>query len=973
MSHRRRTVARLRAWSLIATLMTPLLFLLPAAAGASPPPADEPLAVIKSIVVGGVERIDADTAQVEVVRAATNAAEPAAAGMRLYARDRVTTGPDAQVTLLFLNGAPETGNQVIVSSDSRVEIASIFSWWGRLFASVKNYFDVKSRPVNLGVRGTEFEFKLTRDGSEAVLTVLEGEVKVERVENGSLGPARPPAPELRADASLMLSPAALFPSLAHTRAQDDNELIIEGVAGNTSTAKLRAALRNICRQPHRFKISMPPELPWLSILSGEIVEVKNGDLKTFELEVKVDATNLRAGAYTGVAGADCVDCNQEPGCVVGYSLPIEVKVKAGNGGTGGTGPEPGTGQVSAVQGLEELTIRTGKPAVSEKATEDEVRSVLNWTNKVILTSQPSYSAENVLPHFASPGERGREFADARYRAIWLRDPGGYETLGDVYTDWGEGAKAVQAYKKELTVNKAREEAPDFLADLGEAYRLTGRFDEAEVQLKKALAVDKQSAPALNALGNVYLDRAAVARDKRESGQARALLETAVTYYQESSSSPAGLGGDAAQKTVSQVNRGEAVTALGDLAQDEGRLSDARSAYVEAEQTLRSADAGGAAAAYPFTMIGLGRVYRQLGDVSVALNNAGDAARAYEQAEAQFNRALGQHGDMAEAHVGLGSVFERTDRADAAVQSYTRATRLRPEQPEPYYNLSVLLKDKNPRLAAEYARTYLRLERPPLTEGQKGAQAKAVVEKWDREGGKNGEGGTGGTGTGGGGKPFKLPSFKGDKKEDAVKEITDELKLKAVVKERPDCQPPGKVLDQEPRKDTLVQPGSEVTIYVASPGQNAPSVPPLKGRQQAEAQRELDLLGYKVRIKQRDDNNSPEGTVLGQEPAAYTSLMATCPVELTVAVPVPPVVLEDFREKPLEYARKKLPGKTLGTIFGAPLVLGRITYEPSRSPQGTVINQDPLPGKVPRGTQVNLVVSGGAYGQPGGNPGPNRRE
>lgn len=964
MSRQRRSLA-IRAGSLIAALVT----LLPASAAAAPtppPPAQEPLALIKSIVVGGAERTDADAAQVKVVRAEAGKAEPGAAGMRLYKGDQVTTGADAQVTILFLNGAAESGNQVIVGSDSRVEISSIFSWWGRFFANIKGAFDVKSRVVNLGVRGTEFEFRVTEDGGEAVLTVLEGKVQVERTETGSLGPLTRPAPELRADASLMLLPPQPFTSFAHAAAQDDNELLLEGVAGSTSTARLRAALKNICRQPHRFKISMPTEMPWLSILAGDVVEVKGGERKDFELEVKIDATNLRAASYPGVAAADCVDCHQEPGCVVGYSLPMTVKLKAGRV----AGPGTDAGREPDVQGLEELTIRAGKPSAREKATEDEVRSVLGWTNRVILTSQPSYPAENVLPHFDSPGERGREFVLARFRAIWLREPGGFETLGDIYSDWGEGAKAVQAYEKELTVNRARQDSPDFLADLGEAYRQTGRFDDAEGALRKALAVNQQSAPALNALGNLYQDRAAVARDKRDNRQARALLETAVTYYQQLSGSAAGRGrGVAAQKTVSQVNRGEAVTALGELAQDEGRLNEARDAYLEAEQTFRAAETGGTA--YAFTPVNLGRVYRQLGDVSRALNSTADAARAYEQSEAQFNRALGEHGDMAEAHVGLGSIYERTDRKDAAVQSYTRATRLRPEKPEPYYNLSVLLRDSNPRLAADYARTFLRLERPPLTQGRKGEQARAIAEKGgDRDGGTNGDPRTDGDtrtdgNTGGGGPAVKVPSFKGDKQEKAVKEITG-LGLKAVVREQPDCETPGKVLNQEPRKGETVPRGGAVTIFVASPGENAPSVPPLEGRQRDVAERELRRLGFDVKINRRE-TDTPEGTILDQEPRASTRLKQGCTVELTVAVPVPPVLVENFVGGTLEQARRRLPGRTLGTVFGASLTLGRVTYDGfSRAAPGTVIAQNPEAGtSVPRGTAVNLVVAGGGRGGGGG--------
>ena len=880
--------------------------------------------------------------------------------MRLYVKDRVTTGADTQVTILFLDGAAERGNQVIVGTDSRVEISSIFSWWGRLFANIKGYFNVKSRPVNLGVRGTEFELRVTQDGGEAVLTVLEGKVEVKKTETGSLGPMATPAPELRADASLMLLlPQPLFTSFAHAPAQDGNELVIEGVAGNTSTTKQRVALRNLCRQPHRFKLSMPPEMPWLSVLSGDLIEVKAGERKNFEFEAKIDATNLRAATYSGVAAADCVDCAQEPGCVGNYSLPVKVRMKAGRGGTE-TGT--GTGQEPDVQALEELTIRAGKPSAREKATEDEVRSVLGWTNRVILTSQPSYSAENVLPHFDSPGERGREFVLARFRAIWLREPGGFETLGDIYSDWGEGAKAVQAYENELTVNKARQNSPDFLADLGEAYRQSGRFNDAEGSLRKALAINQQSAPALNALGNLHQDQAAVARDTKDNRQARTLLEKAVGYYQQLSGSAAGPGGDAAQRTVSQVNRGEAVTALGDLAQDEGRLNEARSAYLEAEQTFRAAETGGPA--YPFTRVGLGRVYRQLGDVSRALNSPADASRAYEQSEAQFNRALGEHGDMAEAHVGLGSIYERTDRKDAAVQSYTRATRLRPEEPEPYYNLSVLLRGSNPRLAAEYARTYLRLERAPLTKGQKGARARDIAQKGGDTDGDT-DGGTGGDTDGDKNPPptVKVPSFKGDKREKAEKEITG-LGLKAVVREQPDCATPGKVLNQEPGKGEVVSRGSAVTIFVASPGENAPSVPPLEGRQRDAAESELRRLGFNVKISRRE-TNTPEGTVLDQEPSASTRLKPGCTVELTVAVPIPLVVVGNFVGQTLEQARRSLPGRTIGTLSGAALVLGRVTYDEfSRAAPGMVVGQDPAAGtSVLRGTAVNLVVArgGNVYG------------
>src|SRR5262249_39800627 len=153
-------------------------------------------------------------------------------------------------------------------------------------------------------------------------------------------------------------------------------------------------------------------------------------------------------------------------------------------------------------------------------------SALNWTNEAILAGQPTYPTKKIIPHFDSSSQRGQAFVDARYRAIWTREPRSFETLGNIYSDWGEGAKAVEVYNKELSISPSRQNSDAFLTDLGEAYRLKGQLAQAERQLRAVLGASPQMAPALNALGNVLFDKSGVARDKADDDQAGKLLAEA---------------------------------------------------------------------------------------------------------------------------------------------------------------------------------------------------------------------------------------------------------------------------------------------------------------------------------------------------------------------------------------------------------------------------------------------------------------
>lgn len=187
-----------------------------------------------------------------------------------------------------------------------------------------------------------------------------------------------------------------------------------------------------------------------------------------------------------------------------------------------------------IKELEEASL--GNPASAPKRlrlTAERVQSILSPANEVILASQPAHPARRVFPHFSSPVERSLAFTKARFEAIWRKDPAAFVRLGEVHSDWGEGAKALQAYKKAVSLHPAFENSVSVLTDMGESYRLIGEIDNVEPYLVKALNLAPDWAPTLNAAGNLYLNRAIDAYRDEDWATAKKNLENAASAYERS--------------------------------------------------------------------------------------------------------------------------------------------------------------------------------------------------------------------------------------------------------------------------------------------------------------------------------------------------------------------------------------------------------------------------------------------------------
>lgn len=289
-----------------------------------------------------------------------------------------------------------------------------------------------------------------------------------------------------------------------------------------------------------------------------------------------------------------------------------------------------------VKALEEVSL--GGSLTSTKQTkpltEERVRSMLRFADEAILAIEPAQPIRRNFPHFDSESERSKAFLAARFDAIWHRKPTAFDILGGVYSDWGEGAKALEAYNREVSLAPLRQESASLLTNIGESYRLIGDFDKAEQLLAGVIAKNQNWAPALNALGNVLLSRAEVARSNKDLEMAKKLAQNANAIYERSFAAVVRVGdSDLNQRTtlelaafgaphssdlvtrdaadqwlrlatpglipaasqqdiderknqsrgVAQFNIGEAKTLLGDIAKEEKNPEKAAQLYAEARE------------------------------------------------------------------------------------------------------------------------------------------------------------------------------------------------------------------------------------------------------------------------------------------------------------------------------------------------------------------------------------------------------
>jgi beta-lactam-binding protein with PASTA domain len=1011
---------------LYVSLLLILLVLAPGTQAQSCPPAQSvtPAAVVKSVVVRDQEQREAvDRSLAIATRAGSGETVSVSAGLLLYCGDIIETFDQTKVTVLFLDApVSERDNEVIIDANAKVGISSTNSWWGKIWVKVKGAFNSNATYVRLGATGTEYEFNVFKGEERSTVVVLEGAVHFEEGKFTLAGLS-----QSNNQVAQSIGPETLYPFRPFTAfAHKVSGQVQTGRALDVSTGKVTDFsgtyhVLNDCRRTHYFEFRTSDSTKWLQLLVHKNAEIPAHVSLPVEATVRIDATQLLPGQYRGDIYAICLDCKSEPGCTQSQlDWPLNITVR-NNGNPTPTPtptplptatPTPTVGPVSSSQEgsvgvLEELTFTRGvdRPA---QARDSSVLSVLDWTNRVILTTQPTYSAQNIIPHFPTIEQRSQSFKNARQQSILRNEPGSNAILGNVYSDWDQGALAVSAYAKERAPSGSR--PGTFDVDRIEAFRLTGQLEQAERLLGRLSPTDSQSVAALNAYGNLNLDYAEIALDKLNFEEALNRLKEARRRYELALQAPqvitGGQIGPRAGATV-QTNKGETYLAEGNIAQTRKNLQDARISYTEAARSLESIQQ--ANSQYPFPITDLGRAYQGLGNVAHLEGNTSEASAAYEKAERQHLQAINAHRDFAEAYFNLGDLFDDRGDKESAKRNYWLALKARPEQPAPYYPLALLIQKEDPQLAASLAATYLQLEPEVFKQGEKAKNARRIaqrqyVEPPQRFGDgkvipvsgtvpnvlnmtraqaisalqtagfvpgkiddpKNkptyiviGQSPAAGTPAARGSaidlvvrEGIEVPDVIDDKQQTAIRKITSKHLKVGTIDQEASCKTTGEVIRTSPARHTRVAQDTPVSLVIASLGENPVTVPNFQGQSQNEVEATIRNLGLtRRRVKKEETDQAPEGAVLGQSPKPETQFARNCPVnvDLTVAVPIVWVYVENYVGNPLDEARRRLGNIELNA---------NVSYQESSDyNEGTVLRQDPPEGtRVRHRTQVSLVVA-----------------
>jgi beta-lactam-binding protein with PASTA domain len=165
---------------------------------------------------------------------------------------------------------------------------------------------------------------------------------------------------------------------------------------------------------------------------------------------------------------------------------------------------------------------------------------------------------------------------------------------------------------------------------------------------------------------------------------------------------------------------------------------------------------------------------------------------------------------------------------------------------------------------------------------------------------------------------------------------------------------GRVIEQDPNRDTYVDPGTTVSFVVSS-GKPMVTVPFVANQSKNDVRDQLEALGFKVRLKE-EDTDQEKDTVTRTDPAAGESVPQGSTI--TVFYSDGPEEIPNVVNLQQDEAEQKL--RDAGF---EPSVL---TSDQTDLPAGTVISQSPTGGQTAnQGATVTIVVS--SYQPPPSSP------
>ncbi|MFD9880380.1 Stk1 family PASTA domain-containing Ser/Thr kinase [Streptomyces alboflavus] len=208
----------------------------------------------------------------------------------------------------------------------------------------------------------------------------------------------------------------------------------------------------------------------------------------------------------------------------------------------------------------------------------------------------------------------------------------------------------------------------------------------------------------------------------------------------------------------------------------------------------------------------------------------------------------------------------------------------------------------------------------------------------------------------------IPSVLGLDEDEATEKLEgSKYQLRVETKQRISTETEGKVLEQDPVTGTEVQKGSTVTLFIAKEQQKL-TVPDVSGQTWEAAKKQIEDSGLKAARTDVESDSVEEGKVIQTSPVSGTQVVPDSTVTVQVAK-------KKAEEEPEEATVPTVGGQTLGdardAIEDADLTVGSITGP--QDDDARVVLSTPSGGqKVPSGTAINLVTTGGSGGDQGGN-------
>ena len=187
-------------------------------------------------------------------------------------------------------------------------------------------------------------------------------------------------------------------------------------------------------------------------------------------------------------------------------------------------------------------------------------------------------------------------------------------------------------------------------------------------------------------------------------------------------------------------------------------------------------------------------------------------------------------------------------------------------------------------------------------------------------------------------------------QSSAKATLEAAELTVTIVEENNAADPEIVFEQNPPAEARVDKNSEVIIKV-SLGQKQVTVPNVVGRSRAAAESALEQAGFKVAVAEDNDDDTPLGNVIRQNPAANSQVGEGATVEITISSGeetfTVPNVVGDAEDEAVDTLRNDEGQFKVATTreFSDSVVEGR------------VIRTTPAPGAtVAKGATVTIVVS-----------------